>query len=104
LAADGWSGERRRGTCWWDEGRARAPKLEQRLSEPPGKGEEVGEGSWDADMWMGDASAVTGMPLAAECHSRVVPPASARALVQAGRLRGAGAETPRLSPTPFPSS
>lgn len=27
MEADGWSGEVRRGTWWWDEGSARAPKL-----------------------------------------------------------------------------
>ena len=76
-------------------GKGKSSQTEWRPAEPLGKGEEVGEGSSDADMGMGDASAMTRMSLGAEHHSQVVPPAAARALVQPGGLQGAGAETPR---------
>lgn len=76
-------------------GKGESSQTERRPAEPLGKGEEVGKGSSDADMGMGDASATAGMPLIAKHHSRVVPPAAAHALVQPGGLWGAGAETPR---------
>lgn len=68
-------------------GKGKSSQTERRPAESSGKGEEVGEGSSDTDMGIGDASAMTGMPLVAEHHSRVVPPTSAHALVQPGGLQ-----------------
>lgn len=76
-------------------GKGRSSQTEQRPAKPPGKEEEVGEGSLVADTGMGDASAVTRVLLIAEDHSRWSLPDQ-----RAGGCLSR--DTSRLAPNPFP--
>lgn len=95
-----------RGLLLVGRGKGKSSQTEQRPAKPPGKEEEVGEGSLDTDMGMGNASAMTKMPLIAKDHSQWSLPAAAPAW---SRLEGCGAvgcrhrDTSRLPPNPFPS-